>query len=102
MDPDELLRLMDERDRRYAERFNAQEVAVEKAFAALERAQELAYTELQRRLDVLNHAHQEAQRVQDTYLPREVWENSKVAIQRTTFAVLALAVAVAGLLVGLR
>ena len=30
--------------------------------------------EYERRLEALNHAHQEAQRVLNTYLPRETWE----------------------------
>ena len=30
--------------------------------------------EYERRLEALNHAHEEAQRVLNTYLPRETWE----------------------------
>lgn len=34
-------------------------------------------SEYERRLEILNHAHQEAQRVLNTYLPREIYEKSQ-------------------------
>lgn len=37
----------------------------------MKQANELAYIELQRRLDVLNHAHQEAKLKEQAFLPRE-------------------------------
>lgn len=57
-------------------KFVAGERALNIAQVAAEKALTLAMTELQRRLDVLNHAHQEAQRVQNTYVPRESWDAS--------------------------
>lgn len=41
---------------------------------AADQALSKAERELARRLDLLNHAHEEAQRVLNTYLPRESWE----------------------------
>jgi hypothetical protein len=37
-------------------------------------ASDLAYVELQRRLDMLNHAHEEAKQKENHYLPRENFE----------------------------
>lgn len=56
-----------------SERERLREVIMEK-FKAIEEAQELAYRELQRRLDMLNHAHEEAKQKENHYLPRENFE----------------------------
>ena len=40
--------------------------------AGMERAREVQIKELARRLDELNHAHANAVKMQNTYLPREV------------------------------
>jgi hypothetical protein len=39
-----------------------------------EKALSIQALEYERRLDVLNHAHAEAQRVLNTYLPREIYD----------------------------
>lgn len=49
---------------------------LERAERDRDRAIKLAADELSRRLDNLNHAHSQAQSVQATYLPREVFEAS--------------------------
>lgn len=54
---------MDERDRRLDSRFQAQE-----------KATILAMTELQRRLDTLNHAHEQAREKERDFVSREVYE----------------------------
>jgi len=46
----------------------------EQRFAAMDTALELKSEELSRRLDILNHAHEQAREVQSTYVPREVFE----------------------------
>jgi hypothetical protein len=56
-----------------AERERLREVIVEK-FNAMIAAQALAYTELQRRLDVLNHNHEEMTKRNAFFLPRENFE----------------------------
>ena len=52
---------------------------MEQRFEAERRALEIQSTELARRLDILNHAHEEAVRVQNTYVPREVFEQYRAA-----------------------
>ena len=56
-----------------AERERLREVIMEK-FEALGREQSLAYVELQRRLDVLNHNHEEMNKRNAFFLPRENFE----------------------------
>jgi hypothetical protein len=56
-----------------AERERLREVIMEK-FEALGREQSLAYVELQRRLDVLNHNHEEMTKRNAYFLPRENFE----------------------------
>ena len=76
---------MDERDRRYEERFRAQEQAVaaaltaqkamvDAAYVAQERAAHLQATEMARRLDVLNGEAGRLATVLAASVPREVWE----------------------------
>jgi hypothetical protein len=48
--------------------------ALETRLDAMDKANHLAYSELQRRLDVLNHSHEEMVRDKEHYLPREVHE----------------------------
>ena len=45
---------------------------LEARFASVAKAQELAYIELQRRLDMLNHAHEEMTRDKAHFQPREL------------------------------
>jgi hypothetical protein len=59
-----------------AERERLREVIMEK-FNALREAQTLAYEELQRRLDMLNHAHQEAAAKEVHFQPRELSESQQ-------------------------
>lgn len=49
---------------------------VEREFRALEKALDLQAREYERRLELLNHAHAEAQRILATYLPRELYERA--------------------------
>jgi len=51
-----------------------------------EKARELAAIELARRLDILNHAHQEAIRVQGTYVPREIFDSKHDALSQKMLA----------------
>jgi len=46
----------------------------EQRFEAMDEALRLKSEELSRRLDILNHAHEQAREVQSTYVPREVFE----------------------------
>jgi hypothetical protein len=46
-------------------------------FSAEKQAAQLAYTELQRRLDVLNHNHEEMNKRNAYFLPREVYDQFK-------------------------
>jgi len=48
---------------------------IELKLTSNEKARDLAAIELARRLDILNHAHQEAARVQGTYIPREIFDS---------------------------
>ena len=46
----------------------------EQRFQAMDTALELKAEELSRRLEILNHAHEQAREIQSTYVPREVFE----------------------------
>lgn len=59
-----LTQLRVEQDRRLDERFNAQE-----------QANRLVARELERRLDVLNHAHEQARQKEADFISREVFDN---------------------------
>lgn len=59
---------------RLDERIKALAREIERTEAAGRREVEIAAAELARRLDILNHAHQEAVMVQRTYVPRETYE----------------------------
>jgi hypothetical protein len=50
---------------------------METRFEAIDVASELQRKELSRRLDILNHAHEQAVEVQNTYVPREVFDGYK-------------------------
>ena len=50
---------------------------VTEQLAARDKAMELQATEYQRRLDVLNHAHQAAVEAQAKTVPREMWEQAQ-------------------------
>src|SRR5688500_2976010 len=47
---------------------------LEEKVKAMENAQKLQAKEYARRLNELNHAHEQAREVLGTYLPRETWE----------------------------
>src|SRR5271156_516726 len=47
---------------------------LEDRFHMLDKAQNIAYVELQRRLDTLNHAHEEAKHKESHFMPRENFE----------------------------
>jgi len=55
-------------------KFDAIEKAILLAAANAEDRQEERASELSRRLEILNHAHQQAVEVQATYVPRELHE----------------------------
>jgi hypothetical protein len=59
-----------------AERDRLREV-LQARFDSVAKAQELAYVELQRRLDMLNHAHQEAVAKEVHFMPRELAEQQQ-------------------------
>lgn len=52
-----------------------------------------AFSEQQRRLDILNHAHEEAVRVQNSYVPREVFDASQQEVTRRQESVASLVAA---------
>jgi hypothetical protein len=56
-------------------RFELEKELVRQEFDKIEQATKLQAVEYERRLDVLNHAHAEAQRVLATYVPREAYES---------------------------
>jgi hypothetical protein len=53
---------------------NHQSALMELNIRYLKTAGDLAYVELQRRLDMLNHAHEEAKQKENHFLPRENFE----------------------------
>ena len=55
---------------------------LEQRFEAERRALDIQSAELARRLDILNHAHMEAVRVQNTYVPREMFEQYREATSK--------------------
>lgn len=60
---------------RINERFRLEKALIRQEFDKIEQATKLQAGEYKRRLKTLNHAHQEAQRVLNTYLPREAFES---------------------------
>jgi hypothetical protein len=56
------------------ERIIALEKVIHTRLEGNDKALELKSQELARRLEVLNHAHQEARDKEATFLPRETWE----------------------------
>jgi hypothetical protein len=57
----------------------SREINQERAYRAKEI--EIAKVELERRLDVLNHAHARAQELQATFLPRETYEANRKELE---------------------
>ena len=51
-------------------------VRLEERMAAIDKALVLQAAEYSRRLDGLNHAHEEARAVLNTYMTRETWDNN--------------------------
>lgn len=60
---------------RLEERLDALRERADRDQTSSRQALELASTELARRLDLLNHAHQDAKEALTTYLPREVFDH---------------------------
>ena len=56
------------------EKFERLREVLQARFDSVSKAQDLAYIELQRRLDMLNHAHEEAKQKETHFLPRENFE----------------------------
>jgi hypothetical protein len=52
----------------------AERRVMQERFDAVSKANDLAYVELQRRLDMLNHAHEEMTRDKMHFLPRETYD----------------------------
>jgi len=59
---------------RHDERLKAVVASIAHAERAADASVKLAADELSRRLEILNHAHQQAVEVQATYLPREMFD----------------------------
>ena len=49
---------------------------IERVLAERDKALDLQAREYERRLDALNHSHEEARQVLGTYIPREVYEHN--------------------------
>jgi len=64
----------DERDRRMEERFRSQEENVKLALQTQKEESKKDFIELQRRLDQLNHAHEQARDKERDFISREVYE----------------------------
>jgi len=79
---DDRINLREHLDQIIRIKFKAQEQAVEQRFNAHDKALELAAGELGRRLEILNHAHQQAMEVQRTFVPRELHETTHIALER--------------------
>lgn len=67
---------------RLDERLKAMSREVLRTEQASEKALGLKANELERRLDMLNHAHAEAQRVQGTTVNKELWQNDRNELEK--------------------
>lgn len=78
--------IINERDRRYGERFDAQENAVAAALQAAKEAVNKAETAAEKRFDAVNEFRGQLADQAATFMPREVAETQMAGIRRSTEA----------------
>lgn len=78
MTPREIISLLNERDRQYSQRFDAQQQAVREAFTAAKEAVDKAEKSSEKRFDSVNEFRAQLKDQQNTFLPRtEYFANHK-------------------------
>lgn len=77
-----ITRLMDERDRRYGERFDAQALAVAAALAAAEKATTKAEGAAERRFEAVNEFRGQQQDIISTFMPRAEADLAMANVQK--------------------
>lgn len=80
---DFIIEIMKERDLRRDDLRREDHRWIEREFAALAKALNLQAAEYERRLDMLNHAHEQARVVLGTYVTRELYERAHHEVVET-------------------
>jgi hypothetical protein len=98
MDGNDRINLREHFEKIISLRFDAVEERTDLAFRAQDTALRIAAAELSRRLDGLNHAHEQALEAQRLTVPRETFEATMDSINKRLAAVERLAVGIGAVL----